>query len=232
MGSSTKEAMLVRTRLTLFTLWAVTLCVLPGCTTQSDLTGISDTGAALRIAAFRGDLGEVNTLIENEASINAANKDGVTPLFMAAQNGHRDTVAALLDHGADAKQGTTSDGITPLFIAAQRGHREVVALLLDHGADPKQARKNDGATPLFMAAQNGYRDIVALLLDHGADVKQGTMNGRTALHVAAFYGRREIVAILLKQGADKSARMMPTGQRPVDLARQRGHSTLVSLLEP
>src|SRR3954471_13067989 len=80
MGSSTKEAMLVRTRLTLFTLWAVTLCVLPGCTTQSDLTGISDTGAALRIAAFRGDLGEVNTLIENEASINAANKDGVTPL--------------------------------------------------------------------------------------------------------------------------------------------------------
>jgi ankyrin repeat protein len=52
----------------------------------------------------------------------------------------------------------------------------------------------------------------------------------TALHVAALHGHRKTVVLLLKQGADKSAKAT-TGDRPVDLARQHGHSTLVPILE-
>jgi len=42
----------------------------------------------------------------------------VTPLYVAAQNGHVDTVAALLEAGADVDL-PTEDGITPLFGGAQ-----------------------------------------------------------------------------------------------------------------
>ena len=232
-GSSVKrKRLLVMRRLTLFLLGATfTLGVLSGCATQSGFTALSSNDAALQTAAFKGDLGEVQALIENKADVNAANRDGTTPLFMAAQGGHREIIALLLDHGADAKQARKNDSVSPLYIAAQQGHREIVALLLDHGADAKQARKNDGVSPLYIAAQQGHREIVMLLLDHGADTKQGTTNGRTALHVAAFHGHREIVTLLLKYGAEKSAKAT-TGQRPVDFARQQGHSALVPLLEP
>ena len=76
----------------------------------------------------------MQTLLKREANVNAANEDGTTPLFIAAEKGHRDIVALLLDHGADVKQ-TTTDGATPLHIAAEMGHRAIVALLLDEGAD-------------------------------------------------------------------------------------------------
>jgi len=62
-------------------------------------------------------------------------------------------------------------------------------------------------------------------------VKPATTNGWTALHVAAAQGHREIVALLVIQGADKSAKDTK-GQRPVDRARQQGHTELISLLEP
>jgi ankyrin repeat protein len=90
----------------------------------------------------------------------------------------------------------------------------------------------DGASPLFIAAEKGHRDIVSLLLDHGADVRQATTNNSmTAMHVAALHGHRKIVSLLLKHGADKSVKAT-TGHRPVDFARQQGHSALVPLLEP
>src|SRR6185503_5154497 len=151
---------------------------------------------SLLAASSKGDLGEVQTLLKREANVNAANEEGTTPLFIAAEKGHRDIVALLLDKGADVKQERADSGEPPLFIAAQEGHREIVALLLDHGADVKQTRTENGATPLLIAAAKGHREIVALLLDHGADVKPTTTNGWTALHVAAIAGNREIVALL------------------------------------
>lgn len=53
----------------------------------------------------------------------------------------------------------------------------------------------------------------------------------TVLHVGAYQGNPEIIALLLRHGGDKNARMS-SGERPVDLARQQGHTALIPLLEP
>jgi len=119
-----------------------------------------------------------------------------------------------------------------LFLATQQGHRQVVALLLSHGASAIQPR-HDGVTPLVVAIQGGHTEIVSLMLASGVDVNARTSQiaGATLLHVAAHRGDQEIVSLLLKQGGNKFARMT-SGERPVDLARQQGHTALIPLLEP
>ena len=151
-------------------------------------------------------------------------------LRTAAMDGYLIRVERLLLDGVNP-QAADERGMTSLHLAAKNGHREVVAHLLDHGAPMDQIRQ-DGVTPLFLAAQEGRREIVALFLAKGAEVnQQGRVGGVTLLHLSAYRGDQDMAALLLKYGADKNARMS-SGERPVDLARQQGHTALVPLLEP
>lgn len=151
-------------------------------------------------------------------------------LRIAAMDGYLIRVERLLLDGV-SPQAADERGMAPLHLAAKNGHREVVAVLLDHGAPMDQIRQ-DGVTPLFLAAQEGRRDIVALFLEKGAEVNQPALvSSLTLLHLSAYRGDHDMVALLLKSGADKNARMT-SGERPVDLAQQQGHTSLIPLLEP
>lgn len=152
-------------------------------------------------------------------------------LWQAATSGDLTRVTVLLEQG-DSARVADERGVTPLFLAAQHGHREVVALLLKHGASADRPRQ-DGVTPLVTAIQEGHTEIVALLLESGVDVNARTSQiaGATLLHVAAYRGNQEIVSLLLKHGGNKYAQMT-SGELPVDLARQQGHTALIPLLTP
>ncbi len=152
-------------------------------------------------------------------------------LFRAATDGDLVQVKTLLGQGV-AAQAADERGVTPLFMAAKNGHRNVAALLLEKGASVNHPR-HDGVTPFMIAIQEGHPEIVALFLEEGTqvNVRAPLVAGITLLHVAAHQGNQEIVVLLLKHGADKYARMM-SGERPVDLARQSGHTALIPLLEP
>jgi ankyrin repeat protein len=151
-------------------------------------------------------------------------------LRMAAAEGHLLRVEALLRQDV-AVQAADERGMTPILLAAKHGHRDVAARLLEQGALVNHPRR-DGVTPLLLAVQGGHRDTVALLLEKGADLRaQVPIGGVTLLHIGAYQGDPEIITLLLKHGGDKNARMS-SGERPVDLARQQGHTTLIPLLEP
>src|SRR5262249_17503707 len=64
---------------------------------------------------------------------------GLTPLTIAARQGHLDAVRALLDAGADLNQSSAGEGVTPLLIATINGQFDVARFLLDRGADPNVA---------------------------------------------------------------------------------------------
>ena len=51
---------------------------------------------------------------------NAAKDDGLTLMYIAAQNGHHRVVETLLTAGADVNS-ACNKGVTPLWIAAQGG---------------------------------------------------------------------------------------------------------------
>jgi ankyrin repeat protein len=67
-------------------------------------------------------------LISNGADINVKNEYGLTPLHVAAIEGHRGTVAMLIAQEADvhAKSG---NGLTAQEMASQKGHHVIVELL-------------------------------------------------------------------------------------------------------
>ena len=60
--------------------------------------------------------------------------DGNAPLLAAAGENCVETVALLLDHGADVNV-QNSDGWTPLIKAASANLPDVARVLLEHGAD-------------------------------------------------------------------------------------------------
>ena len=95
----------------------------------------------------------VVALLRAGASANLPFKD-FTPLYIAAQNGHRLVVEALVKAGAAVDQ-AEGDGLTPLLIAAHNGHLAVVEALVKAGATINQAKADD-VTPLYVAAQNGH----------------------------------------------------------------------------
>jgi ankyrin repeat protein len=113
---------------------------------------------------------------------------GLTPLLLAARDGHRATAKALLDRGADVDQPSAGDGTTPLLMATINGHFDMAEELLERGADPTIASAA-GATPLYttlntqwipktrhpqpadyMQQETTYLELMRALLDAGADV--------------------------------------------------------------
>jgi len=64
------------------------------------------------IAAYKGYESVVGVLLDEGASIDAADKDSQTPLHVASRNGHESIVRLLLDQGAD----TTIVSVRPCLV--------------------------------------------------------------------------------------------------------------------
>lgn len=135
--------------------------------------------AAIHIAACSGNAGVVRLLCHEygvDVNCNTGEtleekpRKGITPLDLAAGEGHVEVVKVLLDHHADVNARRTDSGVTALYAAAGTGHSEVVKLLLDHHADVNATLTDDDATALHYAAQEGHQEIVKLLLDNHPDV--------------------------------------------------------------
>ncbi|KAK3149813.1 hypothetical protein QOZ80_3AG0223280 [Eleusine coracana subsp. coracana] len=171
------------------------------------------------------------------SSIDAAGRDGKTPLRLAAESGRRDAVSALLAVGARAEARCGADRATALHAAARRGDEAVARLLLAHGAAGTAAvRDAAGRTAFEVAAEQGHAGRIMDLLglgeavlaaarkgearavrraaDGGASVEGRDAHGWTPLMRAAFKGRADAVRDLVARGAD------------VDVADAEGYTTL------
>lgn len=70
-------------------------------------------------------------LLQLGSGINARDKGGATPLFVACEGGHAGCASLMLQAGADVLLRNTA-GEAPLYIAALRGEGSVVDVLLLH----------------------------------------------------------------------------------------------------
>lgn len=137
-------------------------------------TEADDGTTALRFCTQKNQASTAALLLQAGADVDGTERSG-NPLTIAAQFGHEEVVAVLIEAGAwvDAYSPEPIDA-TPLLMAAAKGHVEVVRQLLDAGAriDLENAR---GVVPHMGAALEALRgqgsrsiEVVQMLLSAGA----------------------------------------------------------------
>jgi ankyrin repeat protein len=118
-----------------------------------------------------------------------------TPLMLAAQYGHLETVTQLLRAGARVNL-HEKGYYTALMLAAGNGHTEVVRALAAAGASIDEVEITRGWTALIWAAKRGHLDTARLLLELGADAAVRDQQGRSARDWAEAQRHPEIAALL------------------------------------
>ncbi|HEV7409716.1 MAG TPA: ankyrin repeat domain-containing protein [Bradyrhizobium sp.] len=136
-------------------------------------------------------------------------------LQQASKNGHTTIVKALVDAGADIH----ADDDNALRDASAHGHAEIVDFLLKLGADIHADR--DGA--LRYASENGHVGIVATLLAVGGDVHAAD---DVALVRASYNGHTKVVRALV----DAGARVRTMEDLALRCASENGHAEIVDIL--
>lgn len=136
----------------------------------------------------------VQKLIDKGARLDLTTNDGLSALHIASQQGNKDTVAILVNAGANVDLVTTDTKETPLHLVCARNVDfelqdytvtsqiedmatierkkllETAKILIANTADI-DAVDSKGETALFKACKNGHADIVKALLSAGATLE-------------------------------------------------------------
>ena len=162
---------------------------------------------ALTGAAARGDLKEVNKLLDEGADLNEIDGHKQTAIKAAAVRGKTNMVRLLAERGADLNcKPPNSEACTPLHMAAAMGHIDTVRTLIEKGADVNAKDKHNW-TPLHYAISKNDAETVRILVQAGSDLeaqanrKRLYSGGGTVLQMAQ--GRKDIERILMEAEKEK-----------------------------
>ncbi|MFP3023282.1 MAG: ankyrin repeat domain-containing protein [Wolbachia sp.] len=142
-------------------------------------------------AAQEGKVGQTMEMIEAGADINAENKEGETPLCVAAMKGYSWVVELLLIAGANVNVDVLAE--TSFNFVFEVGSKVKVFY-----KGNMNLAKRLGQAPLHIAVMENHTEGVELLLNRGADVNAENKGGETPLYVAAVYHLIDIAKILIK----------------------------------
>jgi uncharacterized protein len=180
------------------------------------------------MAGRTGQIERVKALLADGAKVDSRDRNGDSPLNMAASKGNAALADTLITAGADVNLANLA-GVTPLMGAAFSGNAELVRKLLAAGAklEPVDRVKKNAAT---YAAGNGCTECLIELLRVGTQVNAPLENDLTLLMWAAAYGGESSVRLLLARGADRNLKDR-RGKTATDMALEGNHLGVVGLLK-
>lgn len=173
----------------------------------------------LSAACQNEDIDEVKNLIARGAGINTKEKyRGITPLFIAVENGNKAIVETLIRFGAKVNA-RDSERRTPLMLLDDDADDGIVELLVQNGAK-LDLTDNQGNTALILAADGRELKTVKALIAAGARINIQNEEGETALMKAVGDNDLEMVRALIVAGADVKLKN-DEGETAWDLAGSR-----------
>ena len=219
------------------TLLLALLLAFGGITAQAQVAPSAAETAAytgLHAAAHKGDVAKIQRLVASGATLNATDAYGRTPLHVATFARQREALNALAKAGADLNK-LESDRYDAVTVASVADDAATLKVLLELGASAKQVTSRYDGTALIAAAHLGHEGVVRQLIAAGAPLD----------HVNNLHWTAVIESIVLGDGGarhqatlkaliDAGANLQLTdrsGQTPLALAKARGYSAMVALLE-
>lgn len=156
----------------------------------------------LHWACTEGSIPHVSQLLKNNpATLHATDASGCTPLLIAAQYGHVQVVAYLLQRGADGSARDTARD-TALHWAAYKGSVEVMGLLVFRHELSFDMADAFGQTPLHLASLRGHTSAVRYVLQECNRNELSQLlylkdkNGKTPLDLAIQKNRPTVQGVL------------------------------------
>jgi hypothetical protein len=188
----------------------------------------------LLAAAARGDALLVQKLAAGGEPVDTRDSYGRTPLHVAAYRSRHDAMRALAAAGADPNA-LEADRYDIVTIAAVADDLPTLRLALDLGARATNVTSRWDGTALIAAAHLGHDEAVRILIRAGAPLDHVNNLGWTALIESIVLGdggprHQDTLAALVAAGANVKLADR-TGRTPLELARARGYSAMVRVLE-
>nr|CAH8825781.1 unnamed protein product [Trichobilharzia regenti] len=187
-----------------------------------------DGNSLMHIGVKSKQLAIVRYLVEHNVPLYTINKEGETPLHLAAKLGLSLIVDYLIDCEMNLLTSTDKNGNTPLHLACINDRSNVVLSLCNAGA-PLEVRNKDRKTPLLCAVFTGSESCVHALLRSGARADVTDEGGNTPLHIAAIQGDYPTVRLLSKAYTDVDI-FNSAEFTPLHLAARHGHLRTVRYL--
>ncbi len=185
-------------------------------------------------AAHAGDEATIAREIAAGAPIDARDAHGRTPLIVAAHAGRAGAMRALAGAGANPNA-LDRDRYDIVTIAAVANDVPTLALALELGASARNVTSPYDGTALIAAAHLGHAEVVRILVRAGAPLDHVNNLGWTALIESIVLGdggprHTATLKALVDAGANVN---LPDrqGSTPLALARQRGHTSMTTILE-
>jgi len=174
-----------------------------------------------------GDYETVKYLIEKGANINAVDKNGYSPISLAAWRGYENIVNLLLDKNAVIIV-SGKDGSKLLQYACDKKLIKLYKKIILEGGDIFSLNSNF-QTPMYWASIGGAEEIIEDLIKKGMSVNSKDIYGWTPLHYACYFGRDTVVEILIKNGANLDEKT-PLNETPFYLAHLRENLSITDIL--
>uniref|UniRef100_A0A7N6BWG0 RHD domain-containing protein n=1 Tax=Anabas testudineus TaxID=64144 RepID=A0A7N6BWG0_ANATE len=163
----------------------------------------------LHLAVITRQVKAVEMLLSAGADPSLLDKDGRTPLHLAALAGDNSMLRYLLAHLNECHGHLINSpdyhGLNPLHLAVRRDGERTLRLLVEGGANVDAAEQKSGNTALHLAVRESlFKVACTLITELKADVNAVTFGGNTPLHLAASLGSPSLCSMLIAAGADKN----------------------------